>query len=40
MLSALALKLLQTGKVYNYALGMAIGSLIVALIWWLALPRL
>ena len=40
MLSALALKLLQTGKVYNYALGMAIGSVIVALIWWLALPRL
>ena len=40
MLSALALKLLQTGKVYNYALGMAIGSVIVALVWWLALPRL
>ena len=40
MLSGLALKLLQTGKVYNYALGMAIGSVVVALIWWLALPRL
>ncbi len=40
MLSALVLRLLETGKVYNYALGMAAGSVIVVLIWWLALPRL
>ena len=40
MLSGLVLRLLETGKVYNYALGMAMGTLIVALIWWLALPRL
>ena len=40
LLSALVLRLLETGKVYNYALGMAVGTVVVALIWWLALPRL
>ena len=40
MLSGLVLRLLETGKVYNYALGMAVGTLVVALVWWLALPRL
>jgi NADH-quinone oxidoreductase subunit L len=29
---------LETGKVYNYALGMVVGVVAVALIWWLALP--
>ena len=39
-LSAKVLRLLETGKVYNYALGMAVGTVVVALIWWLGLPRL
>ena len=37
-LSGLRLRYLETGKVYNYALGMAVGMVAVALIWWLALP--
>ena len=37
-LSGWRLRYLETGKVYNYALGMAVGVVAVALIWWLALP--
>ena len=37
-LSGLRLRYLETGKVYNYALGMGIGVVAIALIWWLALP--
>ncbi len=40
VLSGWVLRLLETGKVYNYALGMAVGTVVVVLIWWLALPRL
>jgi len=38
LLSGWKLRYLETGKVYNYALGMAVGVVEVALIWWLALP--
>jgi NADH-quinone oxidoreductase subunit L len=37
-LSGWMLRYLETGKVYNYALGMVVGVVAVALIWWLALP--
>ena len=37
-LSGWRLRYLETGKVYNYALGMAVGVVAVGLIWWLALP--
>ena len=37
-LSGWKLRYLETGKVYNYALGMALGVVAVSLIWWLALP--
>ena len=37
-LSGWRLRYLETGKVYNYALGMVIGVVAVALIWWVALP--
>ena len=30
------LRLAQTGKVYNYALGMVLGFLALAAAWWLA----
>ena len=33
------LRYIETGKVYNYALGMGIGVVVIALIWWLALPH-
>ena len=36
--SGRTLRYIETGKVYNYALGMAVGLVVVALIWWLALP--
>ena len=38
LLSGLRLRYLETGKVYNYALWMAVGTVVVALIWWVALP--
>jgi hypothetical protein len=38
LLSGLRLRYLETGKVYNYALGMVVGMVVVALIWWLAVP--
>ncbi|MBI2855736.1 MAG: NADH-quinone oxidoreductase subunit L, partial [Chloroflexi bacterium] len=38
-LSAFRLRYIETGKVYNYALGMTLGVVAVALVWWLALPR-
>lgn len=34
-LSAVALKFVQTGKVYNYGMAMALGSIALAVIWWL-----
>ena len=37
-LSGWRLRYLETGKVYNYALGMVLGMVVVALVWWLALP--
>ena len=37
-LSGLRLRYIETGKVYNYALGMGVGVVVIALIWWLALP--
>jgi NADH-quinone oxidoreductase subunit L len=37
-LSGWRLRYLETGKVYNYALGMAVGVVAVALIWLLLLP--
>ena len=37
-LSGRRLRYLETGKVYNYALWMAVGTVVVALIWWVALP--
>ncbi|MBI2936350.1 MAG: NADH-quinone oxidoreductase subunit L [Chloroflexi bacterium] len=33
--SGLRLRLHVTGKLYNYALGMVVGVLVVALVWWL-----
>ena len=38
MLSAFRLRYLQTGRFYNYALGMVLGVVAGALIWWLAIP--
>jgi NADH-quinone oxidoreductase subunit L len=38
LLSGLRLRYIETGKVYNYALGMGVGVVVIALIWWLALP--
>ena len=38
LLSGWRLRYLETGKVYNYALGMAVGVVAVGLIWWLAVP--
>ena len=35
-LSGLRLKFVQTGKVYNYGAAMALGAVVVAVIWWLA----
>ena len=32
------LRYMETGKLYNYALGMVVGTVAVALIWWVALP--
>ena len=34
-LSALRLRLIQTGKFYNYGMGMALGVVGLALVWWL-----
>ncbi len=37
MLSAVRMRLVQTGRMYNYGLAMALGVVGLALIWWLAL---
>ena len=37
MLSAARMRLVQTGRMYNYGLAMALGVLGLALIWWVAL---
>ena len=34
MLSALRLRLVQSGKVYNYGMAMAVGALGLGLLWW------
>ena len=34
MLSALRLRLVQSGKVYNYGMAMAVGALSLGLLWW------
>ena len=34
-LSALKLRLIQTGQFYNYGMGMALGVVALALVWWL-----
>jgi NADH-quinone oxidoreductase subunit L len=39
LLSGLRLRYIETGKVYNYAMGMVIGVVVLALIWWLGLPN-
>ncbi|MBI4311254.1 MAG: NADH-quinone oxidoreductase subunit L [Chloroflexi bacterium] len=31
---------LESGMVYNYALAMALGAMVVALFWWLVIPRI
>ena len=37
MLSALRLRLVQTGRMYNYGMAMALGVVALTLIWWIAL---
>ena len=37
MLSALRLRLVQTGRMYNYGMAMTLGVVALALIWWIAL---
>ena len=37
MLSALRLRLVQTGRMYNYGMAMAVGVFALALIWWVVL---
>ena len=39
LLSGLRLRYIETGKVYNYALGMVVGVVVLALVWWLGLPN-
>ena len=39
ILSGLRLRYHQTGRMYNYALGMVLGVIALALIWWLGLAR-
>jgi len=38
VLSGLRLRYLETGKVYNYALGMVLGVTVSLVLWWLAFP--
>jgi len=40
ILSGLRLRLIETGKVYNYALGMTLGAVLLVLLWWLVVPLL
>lgn len=40
VLSGLRLRLHVTGKVYNYALGMVMGVVLLTLLWWVVVPRL
>ena len=32
--SAFKVRVIQTGRVYNYGLGMALGGLLVIVVWW------
>ena len=40
ILSGLRLRLVETGKVYNYALGITLGAVLLVLLWWLVVPLL
>ena len=35
MLSALRIRLVQTGRMYNYGMAMALGVVVLVLVWWL-----
>ena len=37
MLSAVRLRLIQTGRLYNYGMAMVLGVVGLALVWWVAL---
>jgi NADH-quinone oxidoreductase subunit L len=37
--SGFRIRYLETGMVYNYALSMVIGALVVILLWWLIIPK-
>ena len=37
MLSALRIRYLQSGKLYNYGMGMVLGIVSLVLIWWIVL---
>ncbi|MBI4338857.1 MAG: NADH-quinone oxidoreductase subunit L, partial [Chloroflexi bacterium] len=38
--SGTRLRYIESGMVYNYALAMALGAAVVALFWWLVIPRI
>ena len=38
--SGLRIRYLETGLVYNYAFAMVLGVVVVALLWWLVIPRI
>jgi hypothetical protein len=37
MLSALRLRYVQSGRMYNYGMGMVLGVFGLALVWWIVL---
>ena len=37
MLSAVRLRLVQTGRLYNYGMAMVLGVVALALVWWVVL---
>lgn len=37
--SGFRIRYLETGMVYNYALGMVIGSIVIIVLWWLVIPK-
>ena len=38
--SGFRIRYLETGMLYNYALGMVLGVMAVGLFWWLVIPRI
>ena len=36
-LSSLRMRLVQTGRIYNYGMAMAVGVVVLAVIWWVVL---